>query len=96
MGRGKYTQARKRIGELQSPGQPTPRIGANGSQMNTSGEVSGSMLYRIGIFLLIAVALGLLWPRKIRAALGFVGLIAVLVAVGFLIVVLINLPTPQQ
>jgi hypothetical protein len=54
------------------------------------------MLYRIGIFLLIAVALGLLWPRKIRAALGFVGLIAVLVVVGFLIVVLINLPTPQQ
>jgi hypothetical protein len=54
------------------------------------------MAYRIGIFLLIAVALGLLWPRKIRASLGFVGLIAVLAAVGFLIVVLINLPAPQQ
>jgi hypothetical protein len=53
------------------------------------------MLYRIGILLLVAAAMGLLSPSKIRAALGFVGLIAVLVAVGFLIVVLINLPAPQ-
>jgi hypothetical protein len=53
------------------------------------------MYYRIGILLLVLVALALLWPRKIRTALGFVGLIAVLAAIGFLVVVLINLPAPQ-
>jgi hypothetical protein len=53
------------------------------------------MYYRIGIFLLVLVALALPWPSKIRTALGFVGLIAVMAAIGFLVVVLINLPAPQ-
>jgi hypothetical protein len=53
------------------------------------------MYYRIGFFLLVLVALALPWPSKIRTALGFVGLIAVRAAIGFLVVVLINLPAPQ-
>jgi hypothetical protein len=53
------------------------------------------MLYRIGIFLLVLVALGLLWPSKVRAVLGLAGIIAALAAIGFLIVVLINLPASQ-
>jgi small-conductance mechanosensitive channel len=54
-----------------------------------------AMYYRIGIFLLVVVALAILWSSKIRTALGFVGLIAVLAAIGLLVVVLINLPAPQ-
>jgi hypothetical protein len=53
------------------------------------------MYYRIGIFLLALVAFATLWPSKIRTALGFVGLIAALAAIGFLVIVLINLPAPQ-
>jgi hypothetical protein len=53
------------------------------------------MYYRIGIFLVVLVALALLWPGKIRTALGFVGLIAMMAAIGVLIVVFINLPAPQ-
>ena len=53
------------------------------------------MAYRIGIFLLVLLALALLWPSKIRTALGFAGLIAAMAAIGVLIVVLINLPAPQ-
>ena len=53
------------------------------------------MYYRIGMFLLVLVAFAILWPSKIRTALGFVGLIAALAAIGFLVVVLINLPAPQ-
>jgi hypothetical protein len=52
------------------------------------------MYYRIGIFLLLVLpvllVLALLWPRKIRTALGFVGLIAVLAAIVVLVVELIN------
>jgi hypothetical protein len=53
------------------------------------------MLFRFGIFLAVLIAFGLLWPRKIRAALGFLGIAAALAIVGFLIIVLINLPAPQ-
>jgi hypothetical protein len=50
------------------------------------------MLYRIGILLLVLIALGLFWLSKLWAALGVVGTIAVMDAVGFLLIVLINLP----
>jgi hypothetical protein len=53
------------------------------------------MYYRIGIVFLLLLAIALLWPSKIRTALGFAGLIAVMAAIGILIVVLINLPAPQ-
>ena len=53
------------------------------------------MYYGIGIVLLVLVAFAILWPSKIRTALSFVGLIAALAAIGFLVVVLINLLTPQ-
>jgi hypothetical protein len=53
------------------------------------------MLYRIGIFLLVLLGLGLLWPGKARAVLGLAGVIAALAAIGFLIVVLLNLPASQ-
>ncbi len=53
------------------------------------------MLPRLGIFVLLLIALGLLWPRKLRAALGFVGIAVALAAAGVLIIVLINLPAPQ-
>jgi hypothetical protein len=53
------------------------------------------MLYRIGILLLVLIGLGLLWPSKARAVLGLAGIIAVLAAIGILIVVLINLPASQ-
>ncbi|MGH6846861.1 MAG: hypothetical protein ACREC0_05335 [Methylocella sp.] len=53
------------------------------------------MYYRIGFFLLIVLLVSaLLWPSKIRTALGIVGVIALLAAIGVLIVVLINLPAP--
>ncbi len=52
------------------------------------------MYYRIGIFLLLLLllllVLALLWPSKIRTALVFVGLIAVLAAIVVLVVELIN------
>ena len=51
------------------------------------------MYYRIGIVFLFLLAAALLWPSKIQ--LGFAGLIAVMAAIGVLIVVLINLPAPQ-
>lgn len=47
----------------------------------------------IGLLLLGLVGLALLWPSKIRAALGVVGLIAVMAAIGFLAVVVLNLPS---
>jgi hypothetical protein len=53
------------------------------------------MFYRIGIFLLVLLALVLLWPSKIRTALGFVGLVAVMAAIGVLVVVFINMPAPK-
>jgi hypothetical protein len=53
------------------------------------------MLYRVGVFLLVLLSLALLWPSKMRTALGVVGLIAALAAIGVLIVVLINLPASQ-
>jgi hypothetical protein len=53
------------------------------------------MLYRIGIFLLVLAALGLLWPSKVRTVLGLAGMIAALAVIGFLIIVLINLPASQ-
>ena len=50
------------------------------------------MYYRIGIFLLLVLlVLALLWPSKIRIALGFVGLIAVLAAIVVLVVELIHM-----
>jgi hypothetical protein len=53
------------------------------------------MQYRIGIILLVLLALAVLWPSKIRTALGFVGILAAMAAIGVLIVVLINLPAPK-
>ena len=53
------------------------------------------MASRIAILLAVAIAISLLWPAKARAFLGVAGIVAVLVAIGFLIVVLINLPAPQ-
>ena len=53
------------------------------------------MTYRIAILLAAVIAIVLLWPRKVRAFLGFAGIIAVIAALGFLIVVLINLPAPE-
>lgn len=53
------------------------------------------MIYRIGIFVLVLLALALLWPSKIRTALGFAGLIVAMAAIGVLVVILINLPAPQ-
>ncbi|MBO0733464.1 MAG: hypothetical protein J2P49_03945 [Methylocapsa sp.] len=53
------------------------------------------MLYRLGILVLVLIAVGLLWPRKLRAALGLVGIAVALAVAGFLIIVLINLPAPQ-
>jgi hypothetical protein len=50
------------------------------------------MIYRIGISLLVLAALALLWPSKIRTALGAAGLIAAMAAILVLIVVLMNLP----
>jgi hypothetical protein len=50
------------------------------------------MHYRIGFLLLALIVLALLWARKVRAALGITGLIAVMSAVGFLVVGLIRLP----
>jgi hypothetical protein len=58
-------------------------------------QSSNSMLYRIGILLLVLIGLGLLWPSKARAVLGLAGIIAALAAIGVLIVVLINLPASQ-
>jgi hypothetical protein len=53
------------------------------------------MQYRIGIILLVLLALAVLWPSKIRTALGFGGILAAMAAIGVLIVVLINLPAPK-
>ena len=53
------------------------------------------MASRIAILFVVVVAILLLWPAKARAFLGLAGMIAVIVAVGFFIVVLINLPAPQ-
>ena len=53
------------------------------------------MYYRIGIFLLVIIAVALLCPSKLRAALGFAGVVVLMVAIVFLIVVLINMPAPQ-
>jgi hypothetical protein len=50
------------------------------------------VLYRIAIVLLVLFAVAILWTRKLRAALSFVALIAVMAAIGFLAVVLLNLP----
>jgi hypothetical protein len=53
------------------------------------------MYYRIiGLLLLVLLVLALLWPSKRRAILVFVGLVALLAAIGVLVVVLINLPQP--
>jgi len=53
------------------------------------------MASRIAILLALVFAIALLWPRKARAFLGLVGIAAVILAIGILIVVLINLPAPQ-
>ena len=53
------------------------------------------MYYRIGIILLLLVVLAIIWPSKIRTALGVAGLLAVMGAIGVLIVIFINLPAPQ-
>jgi hypothetical protein len=53
------------------------------------------MYYRIGIVLLELLVLARLWPNTLRTALGLVGPIAVMAAIGVLIVVLINLPASQ-
>jgi hypothetical protein len=52
------------------------------------------MYYRIGFLLLGLLVLALLWPSKIRTALVIVGILALLAAIGVLVVVLINLPSP--
>jgi hypothetical protein len=52
------------------------------------------MYYRIGFLLLVLLVLALLWPSKIRTALVIVGILALLAAIGVLVVVLINLPSP--
>jgi hypothetical protein len=53
------------------------------------------MYYRIGFFLLLVLlVLALFWPSKIRTALGIVAILALLAAIGVLVVVLINLPQP--
>jgi hypothetical protein len=48
------------------------------------------VLPRWNFFAACAAVLALLWPSKIRTALGFVGLIAVLAAIVVLVVELIN------
>lgn len=53
------------------------------------------MAIRIAILVVLVFAVSLLWPSKVRAFLGAAGIVAVLAALGFLIVMLINLPAPQ-
>jgi hypothetical protein len=49
---------------------------------------------RIGIFFLLGlIALALLWPSKVRATLGLIGIAAVIVALGFVAIVLLNVPS---
>ena len=56
-------------------------------------------MLRVGILLLIAiVSVALIAPKKIRNALGFLGIVGILAlfrAIGILVIVLIYLPPPQ-
>jgi hypothetical protein len=58
-----------------------------------SSKKDDLMLYRIAIVLLVLFAVAILWTKKLRVALSFVALIAVMAAIGFLAVVLLNLPS---
>ncbi|HET6378186.1 MAG TPA: hypothetical protein VFG05_07755 [Methylocella sp.] len=50
---------------------------------------------RIFVLLMLGLAvLGILWPSKLRAGLSVMGLIALLAAIGFLAVIILNLPSP--